>query len=109
MADWPRKPDRIKRLLRPFENKPEEFFKRSIEDQKFIVRATFSWLDSLFNTSRTPARFRRKVAAMEITEKIALERKIMRFVKNAIISTPFSWVTCPKNEEWYTYAVFRTA
>lgn len=109
MNNWPRKTDRLTRLLAPFENKPNEFLKKPLEDQKFIIRTTFIWLDGLFTNTKSAASYRRKVAHMTLRDKMSLERKIMRFVKHAITNTPFSWVTCPKNEEWYLYAALRTA
>ena len=108
MNGWPRKTERVKRLLAPFENKPNAFLERPIEDQKFIIRTTFSWLDNLFSNTKSSARYRRKVLAMNLSDKIALERKVMKFVKHAITNTPFSWVTCPKSEEWYLYASLRS-
>ena len=107
MNNWPRKTERIKRLLAPFENRPNAFLSRPLDDQKFIIRTTFGWLDNLFTNTKSPARYRRKLESMSTFDKIALEKKIMKFIKHAIINTPFSWVACPKNEEWYLYATLR--
>ena len=107
MTGWPRKTERLKRLLLPFLNNQEAFFERPLSDQKFIIRTTFAWLDTLFTPTKTPARYRRKVTQMAVAEKLALEKNIMKFVKSAIIGTPFSWVSCPKSEEWFLYAIIR--
>ena len=108
MSGWPRKTARIKRILDPFEHKPNVFLERPLEDQKFIIRTTFIWLDKLFTTTKSHGRYQRKLETMSLTEKISLEKKIINFVKGAIISAPFSWVNCPKDDEWYLYAALRS-
>ena len=98
-------PANLAALIERVRRDPSIFYGRSISDQKFLLSRVCTWLDTCF-PKHPGILHRERMMRLNLTAKIRLESKVLRFVKN-VIFYPENRTESVTPTEWHMYAAVR--
>ena len=97
-------PASLAALIERVRENPSIFYNRPRSDQKFLLGRVCNWIDSWFFQVRG-GQYESRMETLTLSEKIALEAKVFRFIKNVIFYPDRSEAISA--QEWFMYATVR--